>query len=384
MNLATGPPPTGTPISNKYPLTQMPRIPPPPPHRGTPPQVNSIAERPKRSHPPMTASSTAHQPPRCSHKTRSAAPPTRLATAVEEGHGRTSFRAPRQPHPQTSGVPQPAGHPHPRMVHYGPPSSPAGQPLHRSGATSQSMPAKSPLPEPGTPPSRQTRAQSQGPRSKGTQAIPRERAETPAPAPDNPQGLTPKPSPDPTRGPTPSPGLRPQMGNSDRGCEKNVVLMRVAVVCVSKERWGRGSATIIPPPRTVNPQCLNAMKPLEPRYPVRRRSSHRPPTERSSQKCPSGQECGPTPKKTQEQTSQPSATQYATQGGHMTSTPSHPRDPRAQPTERPVPDSGTRPQPTTRQQGNKTSLPLQQRGHHQAAPIPKPAAPPKSKLKATG
>ncbi|XP_047223799.1 pollen-specific leucine-rich repeat extensin-like protein 3 [Girardinichthys multiradiatus] len=72
--------------------------------------------------------------------------------AVEKGHGGSSYRAPRQLHPQTPVAPQPAGHPHPRMAHHGPPSSPAGQPLHQSGDTSQSTPAKTPLLEPGTPP----------------------------------------------------------------------------------------------------------------------------------------------------------------------------------------------------------------------------------------
>ncbi|KAK5615159.1 hypothetical protein CRENBAI_005034 [Crenichthys baileyi] len=298
--------------------------PPSPPHRGTPPQVNSVAERPMRSHPPlqprsehphrtplphhtvrrnskaraprnttpthwrnrvdpaehhpshMTASRAAHHqarpvPPDSAsspsppvHKrdtytsrvpgpcrptapsqaqptsrpgavTRRAPPPHPPDRQLQPGaptmgrNHRSSRRkatagtvseAPRpKPHPQTPGVPQPPDHPHPAW------RTTATTVVQRPAPPSErghinSMPAKSPLPEPGTPPSRQTRAQSQGPRSKGTQAIPRERAETPATAPDSPQDLTPKPSPEPTRGPTPSPGLRPQMGNSEQGCEK--------------------------------------------------------------------------------------------------------------------------------------------------------------------
>ncbi|KAK5606758.1 hypothetical protein CRENBAI_016103 [Crenichthys baileyi] len=166
--------------------------------------------------------STAHQLPRCSRKTRSAAPPTRPATAARRpNHGpepqkqwKKATAAPVSGHPANPT-------PKPREC----PSPPATRtPAWRTMAHQVVQPASPSIgvgPHPNqcrlSPP---YRAQSQGPRSQGTQAIPRERAETPAPAPDSPQDLTPKPSPDPTRGPTPSPGLRPQMGNSERGCEK--------------------------------------------------------------------------------------------------------------------------------------------------------------------
>ncbi|KAK5620843.1 hypothetical protein CRENBAI_018021 [Crenichthys baileyi] len=238
--------------------------------------------------------STAHQPPRCSHKTRSAAPPTRPATAARRpNHG----PEPQKQWKKATAAPvsgHPAGHPHPCMALYGPPSSPAGQ----------SMPAKSPLPEPGTPPSRQTRAQSQGPRSKGTQAIPRERAETPAPAPDSPQDLTPKPSPDPTRGPTPFPTLRP-----------------------------RSPAPLHSPP----PEVATDLQ-----------------QKGASQKPPSGQECGPTPNKGADQPAQRNQN-TPHKGGPMTSTPSHPRTQGAQPTERPVPDAGHQTTAKTRQAGQQNT-----------------------------
>ncbi|MEQ2281721.1 hypothetical protein AMECASPLE_033361 [Ameca splendens] len=87
--------------------------------------------------------STTHQPPRCSHKMCSPAPPAHHGPepqkeAVEEGYGSTSYQAPCQPHPQTPGAPQSTWR------------TTAHQAVHQaSPSTSQSMLAKSPLPEPG-------------------------------------------------------------------------------------------------------------------------------------------------------------------------------------------------------------------------------------------
>ncbi|XP_047233560.1 extensin-like [Girardinichthys multiradiatus] len=74
--------------------------------------------RAKRSRP-----STPHQPSRCSHKTCSAAPPTRPPTTAQRPTpGQEAVE--RRPNP---GAPQPIGHPHPRTAH--PSSNPTRGPI---------------------------------------------------------------------------------------------------------------------------------------------------------------------------------------------------------------------------------------------------------------
>ncbi|KAK5601166.1 hypothetical protein CRENBAI_003222, partial [Crenichthys baileyi] len=74
MNLATGPPLTGTPISNTCPQTQTPRIPPP--------QVNSIAERPMKPHPPSASSTYS---PALSTPATPRSPTTQRAATARQG-----------------------------------------------------------------------------------------------------------------------------------------------------------------------------------------------------------------------------------------------------------------------------------------------------------
>ncbi|XP_047216366.1 histidine-rich glycoprotein-like [Girardinichthys multiradiatus] len=102
-----------------------------PSHRPDPPPGHDSQQS-------STPPSPPNNPPAANHSPAPDHGPEPQEEAVEESHGSTSYRKPRQLHPQIPGAPQPAGHPHPRMAHHGPPSSPAGQPLHQSGATSQS------------------------------------------------------------------------------------------------------------------------------------------------------------------------------------------------------------------------------------------------------
>ncbi|MEQ2226239.1 hypothetical protein ILYODFUR_025554, partial [Ilyodon furcidens] len=106
------------------------------PREGYKHQPGTWAMQANRSRP-----STTRQPPRCSHKTSSAAPPTQLPTAARRPtmgmyHRRKQWKnataAPVTGHPANS-TPKPRGRPSPPAT-------------CKSGATSQSMPAKTPLP----------------------------------------------------------------------------------------------------------------------------------------------------------------------------------------------------------------------------------------------
>ncbi|KAK5611390.1 hypothetical protein CRENBAI_017398 [Crenichthys baileyi] len=169
--------------------------------------------------------------PQCTHKTCSTAPPTRppsivLPPARGKSHRRkhwsnaTTARqgpgTPPTPHSNPGGAP---GCRPPTLPHSTPGrTKQAGQPLHQSEATSQSTqhtarprpPHRSPA-----PPQPADQALKPGTEIQGNPNDP-ERAEKPAPAPDNPQ--------DPNSNPSPDPGLRPQTTNSKRGCEKTTSL----------------------------------------------------------------------------------------------------------------------------------------------------------------
>ncbi|MED6242954.1 hypothetical protein ATANTOWER_012550 [Ataeniobius toweri] len=96
-------------------------------------------------------------------------------------------------------MPQHAGHPRSCTTHPTAPSRPAGQLLHQSEATSQSMLqtawARSPRRSPASP-QLADRAPKPGTEIQRNASEP-ERAETPVPAPDNPQDPNPNPNPNP-------------------------------------------------------------------------------------------------------------------------------------------------------------------------------------------
>ncbi|MEQ2282198.1 hypothetical protein AMECASPLE_038026 [Ameca splendens] len=74
----------------------------------------------------------------------------------------------------------------------------------------------------------------------------------------------------------------------------------------------------------------------------------------ASQKRPSGQECSPTPNKGADPLAQRNQN-TPHKGGHMTSTPSHPRTQGAEPTERPAPEAQHQTAATTRQAGQQNT-----------------------------
>ncbi|KAK5620227.1 hypothetical protein CRENBAI_000244 [Crenichthys baileyi] len=256
--------------------------------------------------------SISHQPPQCRHKTCSTVPPTRPPTGARPGAKATEGsiggrppqhakdRAPRQPHTQTSEVPQDARHPPSRTADLAAPSrlaSPATKAkLHLNKHCT--LPGQDPLTRAPQPMDRVPKDQDQR-KSKRFRESRKASPSTRQP----PRPETPSPDPDQKAR---SLSL-PLTQDGKRGCAKTPSLPPPAQI-----------------PKTHSP-CPK--KPLIP-----------------NKKEPAGsmrsndQECGPTIEKRADQPAQCNQN-TPHKGGHMTNMPNHPRTHGAEPTERPVPDA---------------------------------------------
>ncbi|XP_047246486.1 basic proline-rich protein-like [Girardinichthys multiradiatus] len=213
--------------------------------------------------------STPRQPSQCSHKTCSAAPPTRPPSAAQrptpgqdhrrkpwkEGHGGPSYPAPSQPHPQTRGRPSPpatrtpawrttamrgCGR-HPRMA------TKQSSPSIKAGPHPNKCRLRPPPPEPGTHP-----AGRPGPKARGRD--PREpkrsrESRHAIPAPHNSQDPIPNPSSNPSPFPLPASDHRWEIATAPRPSMSGIVMELAEGGVWGWKDWGANRSPREPAPR---------------------------------------------------------------------------------------------------------------------------------------